>query len=416
LISNQTIATKQDYYFDKAQWVLAAGIVITMVWLPLLNAALCVLFFLFWLYKRGFQLKFIKPGYLLVFSALFLISAISFFYSENKQEAIATIQLKLPLLIFPIIFSTGVHWNTQQIDRLFLYFTYTVCAFSLLIAGNAIKLYLQTGNQTDLFGYHNIPFSYVYPSIASLFCVFTVAIHLNAISERKKVVLKNILPALICWGTLILLSNRMGLIICSLITLFFLLRMFQSKKTRMVIISMIVFSILLILIFNKPMRSRFETIMDFNTASMVPLDQDASLGRSWDGFYLRIAIWDCASDVIRQNFWLGVGSGDVQAELQKSYENRKFYFASRYNRYNAHNQFIEQWVMTGITGVLILAASILIPLYQNLKSGFALYSVFLFIFIFYCCSESMLEITKGVVWFSFFNSIFAFNHKNLNCL
>jgi O-antigen ligase len=411
LISKTNIPTKRNINNEQALWFIAAAIVITMVWLPLLNAAFCILFFVLWLYKTQFQFKINKPVFFLLFIAVFLISAISFIYSHNKQEALATLQLKLPLLVFPIVFSTGVQWNEKQIEQLFYFFSYSVCVFCLLTIGNAVYYYLQTGNQNDLIGYHIIPFTYVYPSVASLFCVFSVALHLNMITEKKKSILLNILPVLICWGTLVLLSNRMGLLLCSLLTVFFVIRFFKKRQARWVAMGVILGSLLLVLIFNKPIRSRFETVLNFKTTSMVPLDKEASLGRSWDGLYLRLAIWNCASDVIRQNFWVGVGSGDVQTELQKSYENRKFYFASRYNRYNAHNQFIEQWVMTGIAGFLILVASLLIPLFQNLRSGTLFYSVFLLIFIFYCCTESMLEITKGVVWFSFFNSIFAFSEK-----
>ena len=81
---------------------------------------------------------------------------------------------------------------------------------------------------------------------------------------------------------------------------------------------------------------------------MIHLDQDSSLGRSWGGGVLRLAIWQCAFDIVREYPIIGVGTGDSQQALQDSYEKRKFYFASRYNKYNAHNQYIQQMVTHGI--------------------------------------------------------------------
>jgi O-antigen ligase len=393
---------------------LAAGIAVTMVWFPFLNGALCVLFFLMRVYQTKFRFLINQPLLFFILTGAFIISVLSFFYSANVKEALNTLQLKLPLLVFPLAFADGSYGTIQRKKQLLYLFSGSVLLYCLILIGKAGFFYVKSGDTTDLFGYHILPFSYVYPSVASLFCVFGAAIHLHSIAGKKNL-LYHIGFVFVFLITLLLLSHRLGLILCVMLIIFFVVRMLHTLKLQILITALLLALITGFIFLNQPLRNRFQTLLQFNKAAMVPLDKDASLGKSWDGLYLRVAIWSCAADVIKKNLITGVGAGDVQDELQKSYENRKFYFASRYNRYNAHNQFIEQWLMTGFIGLLFLLAAILLPLYLSLRSGDLLYTLFLLVFILYCCTESVLEISKGVVWYSFFNSIFAFHqHKPIN--
>ncbi|WP_407525916.1 O-antigen ligase family protein [Lacibacter sp. MH-610] len=414
MINSNIIKTQNNTVTDLVTWLLAAGIAVTMVWFPFLNGALCVLFFLMRVYQTKFRFRINQPFLFFILTGAFVVSAISFFYSANVKEALNTLQLKLPLLVFPLAFADGSYGTAQKKNQLLYLFSGSVLLYCLVLIGKAILFYWKSGNVNDLFGYHILPLQYVYPSVAALFCVFGVAIHMHLINGKKNL-LCHLIAVLVFLITLFLLSNRLGLISGILLIVYFVIRMFPGLKLQILTGSILLVLITGFILINQPLRNRFQTLFQFNKALMVPLDEDASLGKSWDGLYLRIAIWNCAADVIKSNPVTGVGVGDVQDELQKSYENRKFYFASRYNRYNAHNQFIEQWLMTGLIGLLFLMLAMAVPFYYSIRKGDVLYSLFLLVFILFCCTESMLEISKGVVWYSFFNSIFAFNqHKPIN--
>jgi O-antigen ligase len=103
----------------------------------------------------------------------------------------------------------------------------------------------------------------------------------------------------------------------------------------------------------------------------------------------------------------------VQAALQQAYENRKFYFASRYNTYNAHNQYIQTTIAYGLVGLSIFVMAVFAPVflcYQQKRNTF--YLIFLLCFAFVCVTESILELNKGIIWYSFFNSLFMFRKFN----
>ncbi|MBS4065230.1 MAG: O-antigen ligase family protein [Chitinophagaceae bacterium] len=394
-------------------WLSAAGIAVTMIWLPLINAMLCILFFLLWAYYQRFRFTITDKPHFFLFISVYLITAISFFYSHNKSEALRILQLKLPLLIFPLVFASGLDWTKEQIRLLLILFSLSVGVFCIVTISNAVTITLSSGNAQDLFGYSILPFKYVYASVASLFCVFGTVIHLNEMAEKRKILTSHLIPLLLFWITLTLLSNRMAITLCVIITLFFLMHIIRSAVAKMIAVVFVLLILTGLYFWNQTFREKVQVITQFNSGTTIRLDKDASLGRTWDGLQLRLAIWNCATGIIKQHFLAGVGVGDAQQTLQTTYEERKFYFASRYNTYNAHNQFMEQWLMTGIAGFILFLLSLIIPLFRCLKSGRLLYSLFLIVFICFCLTESFLEVSKGVVWFSFFNSMFAFQRSHI---
>jgi len=149
--------------------------------------------------------------------------------------------------------------------------------------------------------------------------------------------------------------------------------------------------------------------MDLSAENTVPLDKDASLGRSWGGKQLRIAIWRCSWDVIKDHWAIGVGTGDAQSSLQMAYEKRKFYFASRYNNYNTHNQYLQETVSYGIVGLVIFLVVLIAPLFKKFYPEQNLfYWMFLLSFAFACTTDTPLETNKGIIWYTFFNSLLFF--------
>jgi O-antigen ligase len=392
-------------------WWLAAGISVTIIWLPIINSIMCIAFAFLWLFQSRFRFRILYFPLFLLFISFYIATAVSFFYSTNKPEALRILQLKLPLFLFPLVFASGVKWKKEQVRVLLLLFSWSVALFCIISISKAVFSALLFGDLQFLFGYNIIPFKYIYPSVASLFCVFSALIHLNELAEKEKLLSVHLIPLLLFGTTLILLSNRMGILLFIIITLFYLLRTVQSTMVKFSSVLFMILVLVFLYFANQTFREKMQVIVQFNSEKMIKLDKDASLGKTWDGLQLRVAIWTCAADVVIKHFWTGIGVGDAQQQLQQAYENRKFYFASKYNTYNAHNQFIEQWLMTGVAGALFFIISIYVSVYMAFKTGNLLYLLFLFVFLFFCITESILEISKGVVWFSFFNSIFAFHIK-----
>ena len=123
---------------------------------------------------------------------------------------------------------------------------------------------------------------------------------------------------------------------------------------------------------------------------------------------VRIYIWEVSWKIIKDNFWLGVGTGDIHDALNEQYRQAGMDAAVKENL-NAHNQYIQAFLATGAIGLVILLSGMLIPFWQSIKRKNYIFVMFVFIIGFNFIFESILEVQAGVVFYAFFNSFLLFN-------
>jgi O-antigen ligase len=256
------------------------------------------------------------------------------------------------------------------------------------------------------------------PISMSFYCLLAIIIAFEKIYDNS-IGNKNLLlfSILLLTSMIFLLSERIIIFSWLIVVMYFLLELFQKWQYKFMLATSAIFMIIVSGFAIPSVKKQWTELFDFSPASTITLDQDASLGRGWGGKALRVAIWKCSTDILEKHLLIGVGTGDVQDSLQQAYENRKFYFASKYNRYNAHNEYLQITLANGLPGLLILLSCIAYPLihYRKKFTGNA-YLLFLLLFTLVAVSESLLEINKGIIWYSFFNSIFAFGYLKSNLL
>ena len=254
------------------------------------------------------------------------------------------------------------------------------------------------------------------PIIMGLYCLFALVIIFQRDDKSKGKIKKWLIGLTILLSAFIFLLSIRIIIFCwLLLMLFFLLKKIKNQIARIAMITGLAVLTVITGFTVTPLKNQWSELFDFSGKASIVLDADSSLARPWGGKAIRVAIWKCSGDIIKSHWLTGVGTGDVQDSLQQAYEERKFYFASRYNRYNAHNQYIQSAISHGIAGSLLFALCIAVPLYQNRRNySNNMYVLFLVLFAITAITESVLEINKGVVLYSFFNSIFAFNNFTNN--
>ncbi len=391
---------------------IGIGIAITLIWWPLLNSILCLTFCGSWLLiseKKSITKK--RLLFILLFTSLYLVTIVDFFYSANTNEALLGLQRKSPLLLFPVAFGFSSIYSKKTIQTILYTFSFAFAMFCLSCIGKGLINLFLTGSYNDLTGYSLIALKDMYPFLTGVFCIFCISYHLSRILSDRIYFYTDLLLVFIFWIMLLLLSNAMCLFIGIIITLNYILKILKSRWQKILSLTISILVLVSAITLNKDLRIKLTALTNFSNQNRIQLDSDTSLGRTWDGKALRLAIWECSRELIYQNFFWGLGSGDVQDELQKVYEKRKFYFASRYNRYNAHNQYIQQFLANGIIGFTALLCCIFIPLFSKLPYKKQFLINFLIIFGAICLTESILEVNKGIVWYSFFNSIFVFSEN-----
>lgn len=119
---------------------------------------------------------------------------------------------------------------------------------------------------------------------------------------------------------------------------------------------------------------------------------------------MRLYFWDAAFRVIGQHPLFGVGTGDVQAELNKVYEAHSPLQQEWYKR--PHNQFLTVTVALGSVGLFIFLVGVFYPFMKLRRFLPGLYWPFIVLALVSFMPEDTLETQAGVAFYAFFNTIF----------
>jgi O-antigen ligase len=158
---------------------------------------------------------------------------------------------------------------------------------------------------------------------------------------------------------------------------------------------------------------------------MVQLQQDleGNIGDK-DGSEPRMARWHCAWELIRASPWIGYGTGTEVDLLKEKYVTHQLYDSYAHDL-NAHNQYLSFLLKTGLPGELLYLGILAIGFLQAFRLKDPFLGSFLLIVACVSASENILDVNKGIFFFSFFfsfflakpaNTIFVRHYGNKNTL
>ena len=354
----------------------------------------------------------LKDPISLSFTAFFIVYLLSLSYTCNVEGGLGQLETKMSFLIAaPILRIYQARFNEVQIIRLlktyifgvlavilFLliyasYRSYSAGSFSYLSEGGTYYLYY--------FLYESFAEPIMHPGYLSLYVgiAFLGSIYLSRISHWT---IKQIIPTIFtfCLG-LLLLQGRMTIIALFLsLGLWLVTYVLQRKNWKPLLISSISLLVLALLAFKLAPQSLSDRYLAFPDFSY-----DIS-GSDFNSATYRLAEWKCAWDGVKDSPLLGYGLGCGQEELFNRYEKFKFWEGLE-RKYNAHNQYFETMLSTGVLGLIALVAIFISILSTAVKNNnyFAIYAL---IFFALCLvTESMLERAWAVILFNIFFPLFT---------
>lgn len=408
------------------------GITLLMASFPIWSAKIIPIIIILWSFSSVFmgiyQLKTnkiklgsIKP--LLIQSSLFIVILIWSLVIDGSNEAHFYLERSLSLLIFPIgFYFNPIKFTTKQLSFIKLIF---ISSTLILIGSSSLFAF---NDLTTRFVGPNLPcssisellsrpefhyefrtafenFSGLHPTYASMYLGISFLFILDIIISRYK---DSFSKTIIYYGiSLILILFLMAsiasrtpfiaTIIASITLLFFIL------KRKIYILYTFLFLLLtsVVLYLTVPSFSaRFSQISINNTE--VP-----SSNKEEDSFNMRTGILHCSIEVIKSNWLMGVGPGNVQTELNNCY-NTIAPEVYKGKEFNSHNQFLGYWAAMGIMGIssflLILLSSVIVS-YKN--KNFIPVTLSLFFSICFL-TENIMVRQQGIVAISFFINLFYF--------
>jgi hypothetical protein len=119
--------------------------------------------------------------------------------------------------------------------------------------------------------------------------------------------------------------------------------------------------------------------------------------------------------LIKKNFWLGVGTGDLEDALIGEYEEMGSELKNQY-LFHAHNQYIAFFITFGIFGFLWFFFALIYPPAKERFFDDYFYLVFFLIMTFSMLSDDTLETQAGVTLFAFFLTFLLFGRKVKNTI
>ncbi len=127
----------------------------------------------------------------------------------------------------------------------------------------------------------------------------------------------------------------------------------------------------------------------------------------------RIEFLKTAFRIIKDNLWLGVGTGDLKEQFRLQYEKDKTKLQPK-NRYLSHNQYVTFVATFGIILGTWCILALFLPFFINKKYKNFMASVFFIIVMLSMLNEDTLATSIGISFFAIFYSLLILQHFDNN--
>ena len=353
------------------------------------------------------KLKFRLSWPLLAIATLFILYGLALYGSDHLNEGLKIMEYKMTLLIFPFVFSfrkaaTNM-WDVLQSFIMACVIFSLTCVVGVGLFGVSVFTFSQ-----DIFDIH--------PTYSSLYLVVASGLLVYGHFRGKFIINKwlmwlgvmcmfTVVVMMLSFSALLLLFVIFGALICRYIYL----RFGWIASAAFVVISplLVFFVISRTSLFSYDYDSMKEVYVE---AAENP---DWFLERNYDaksGTKLRILVWVCSYEVIKENP-LGVGLGDIDYALYEKFKKYNFTYLLE-NPLNPHSQYLNVAIDLGLPGLayfIFLLVYLMIFAWKHKK--FVLFYV-VFCVAFSCLFESILQRQSGVIFFALFTSVAAVLGEN----
>jgi len=359
-----------------------------------------------------------KEPFIWIWVAFFMLMLLGQFYTEKPNLAWGwnILQRMLPLMAIPLILLSTQRFDKVWIHRFYLLFLFSLLGGLLFALGKAAYIYSQDHDSSHFYneklaGFIRIAGIYLATLVGTAMLILTE--HIYPQKSQYKNWQKVFFVFLFAFLGVVMLLLNIRMAIGALLGVYTILLIWKMGWKGLVVAGVGIAIVGMVVLSNNTLKTKFKEAINVKEKIILrdTIDHSLdSLGRGWGGRALRVAIWDCSTDILGENWLLGVGTGDTQTELTKTYRKNNFLFASEYNAgYNAHNQFLETWLTVGITGLILLVLNFVYLFWQGFsKKNYLLFAFSLFI-CFNCLTETYLQRQKGVTLYAFMASVLLLN-------
>lgn len=381
--------------------------------------------FFLWLIRGGLKMKILslkKNSLFLVAILFYLLHIAGMANTENTAAGWFDLEVKFSLFLLPILIFSDKKFLGKERKWIFGIFVLGNLVAAVLCFGYALYMTINLGENYFHYSFISI---FLHSSYSSLFALFAICIiiimtiwdlpmkfNLYTIRTPRSILRKNFhLNLIVMIGILLLFvfilvtQSRAG-IITSAIVFCFLISYYFIRQKKLLYLFVLLGIFFCSAMFAIQYMPRFNPVISFMNTKL-----DSTSVLSTENVIIRYLIFQQSAEIISENIFIGVGTGDVKDALVEKYTAKNMIVA-REKKLNSHNQFQETFIGLGLPGFICLMILILFPLIKGIKEGNVLNISFSIIILVNFLFESMLNTQSGVIFFSFFNSLFCFNESS----
>lgn len=345
---------------------------------------------------------FLKRKDLLVISGVFLLYALSGIVSEDQQEFMTRLRVKIPYAFLPLTFITLPFIEKKYLNAvlaLFVLFTFSGMAYPLYSYLSDPELYSQVYRQGHVLP---TPINHIRFSILLAIVHFVALWVANywRVEQQRFLSFCFLLISILIFIFMHVLAVRSGLLGLYIAWFALLMFLFRKKWKYQLLAIALMFASGFIALKLSPTLDAKWNYMKYDLEGMIAKKEHTGFSDSG-----RIISILAGLEAGSKHILFGHGIGDVKEAMIEVYE-EKYPYILETRTLKPHNQFVYVFVGMGLIGLIYMLVAIFLPIVSNKHYRMLLFSLIQLIFLSSFMTEAPLEEQIGVATYLFFTLFF----------
>ena len=341
---------------------------------------------------------------LCISTALYLLSVYGLLIYSNKSAALPAFDCGLWLLAAPVvIFSYKPAYFTATRRKVLFTAFLTGCLLHCLII-IPFGCYRSLYSGESKYMYYIFLSVFKHPSYVAMYMTFAILLLLKYIkggwhTAQPWMRMLILLSLALYFTTIILLQSKAGLLCLFLLTFLWVIYYIAFRRHHPVASILILAGIIAASI------ATYQSGIIRNNRTMDSIEQmkDRKTQPYGKGSSeVRLTLWKSSNEVARQSMPWGTGTGDAIEDLKLNALEKNYSNLLEHN-YNAHCQYVQALIETGIIGLAVLLSYCLYPVYYSIRKKNILYLSFALLVILNISVECMFHTRSGVDFIALMN-------------
>lgn len=318
--------------------------------------------------------------------SLYLLFILTWFWTVDKSLTKIGLQRTACLFLVPFAFTIIPKITLKNLQLILNIFTWSNVFFGLFFLINASINFFKT-NSFNSFTYHNLvivlDLNAIYVSL-----IFSISFF-YLISKKNKNIIDKLLILFFLF-LLLLLSSKMMLFALLIGVFIFIYKSGNIKFYRTKLLSVLVISFIIIGLSSITLTKRILFEKDTNINEIITKKEFGNI-YPWTGSSIRLLQLRILKEQIVEEtiFWRGFGLFASRHNVKKRHQEFGTYYT--FHNYNYHNQYAQVLSETGVFGLILLLAMILIAMIKAIRTNN-------FLFIMFCVTITMMFFTESLLW------------------